>query len=176
MNLFSKLSIKMFANEDAHIVPMIQRFICKGFLQLKIKLFSVSINARNVVIIGLPAVAGRVLWIRVRRSVFQSGSFLGIGSLVFSKTQHSVRGPCLVVRDRADFLKILFLPQKWGKWAKNKVFWIYWKIWSLIFFWIWSIKKHYKIFCILAQIPYLGKICFLRYGPKCSRPIRLQYF
>ena len=61
MNLFSKLSIKIFANEDAHIVPMIQRFICKGFLQLKIKLFSVSINARNVVIIGLPAVAGRVL-------------------------------------------------------------------------------------------------------------------
>ena len=36
------------------------------------------------------------------------------------------------------------------------------------FFWIWSIKKVYIKCCILAQIPYFGKIWFLRYGPKCS--------
>ena len=37
-------------------------------------------------------------------SVLPSGSFLGIGSLVFSETEHGVRGPC-VVRDRARFFE-----------------------------------------------------------------------
>ena len=40
--------------------------------------------------------------------------------------------PCLVVRDRAGiFRKNLFIPKmgRMGqKWAKNRVFWIYWKI------------------------------------------------
>ena len=43
-------------------------------------------------------------------------------------------------------------------------------------FWIWSMKKVHIICCILALTRYLGKIWFLRYGPKCSRPIRLQDF
>ena len=30
--------------------------------------------------------------------------------------------------------------------------------------------------CVPAQIPYLGKFWFLRYGPKCSQLIRLQDF
>ena len=38
--------------------------------------------------------------------------FLGIGSLVFSETQHGVRGPCLVACDRAGFfLKKSFCPK-----------------------------------------------------------------
>ena len=59
-------------------------------------------------------------------SVLLSRSFLWIGSLVFSETQHGVRGPCLVVHDRAGFfLKNLFAPKmgKTGqKWAKSRVF------------------------------------------------------
>ena len=43
------------------------------------------------------------------------------------------------------------------------------------FFWIWLIKKA-DICCILARIPYFGKIWFLRYGPKCSRLILLKDF
>ena len=44
-------------------------------------------------------------------SILPSGSFLGIGSLVFSESQHGVN-PCLVVRDRAGFfLKNLFAPK-----------------------------------------------------------------
>ena len=39
----------MFAYEGAQIAPMAQTFICKQYLQLKIK-FNVSINAKNVVI------------------------------------------------------------------------------------------------------------------------------
>ena len=58
-------------------------------------------------------------------SVLLSASFLGIGSLVFSETQHGVRGPCLVVHDRSGFFsKKIFVP-KLGEWAKNKVFWTY---------------------------------------------------
>ena len=49
---------------------------------------------------------------------------------------------------------------------------------SLIFdfFWIWSIIDIHIIYSIRAKIPYLGKICFRRYWPKCSWPIRLQDF
>ena len=44
-------------------------------------------------------------------SVCLSGSFLGIDSLVFSETQHSVRG-LWVVHDRAGFfLKEIFVPK-----------------------------------------------------------------
>ena len=130
----------------------------------------------NFIFIGPPAVAGRVLWIRVRPSVFPSGSFLGIGSLVFSETQHGVRGPCLVVRDRARFFrKNLFAP-KMGKMGQKQGFLNLLENWVINFFWIWSIKEFYNICCILAQMSYLGKFWFLRYGPKCFRPIRLQYF
>ena len=34
----------------------------------------------------------------------------------------------------------------------------------------------YIIYYVPAQIPYLGKFWFLRYGQKCSQPIRLQDF
>ena len=44
------------------------------------------------------------------------------------------------------------------------------------FFWICSTMKIYIICCAPTQIPYLGKFLFLRYGSKCSQPIRLQDF
>ena len=68
------------------------------------------------------------------------------------------------------FWKKIFLPKKMGQ----KCFFLN-LLENLVinFFWIWSIMKVY-IICILAQIPYMGKICFLRYGPRCSWPIRLQ--
>ena len=52
----SRWSINMFVYEGAKIVPMVQSFICKQFLQLKIKLFNVSINAKNVVTTFVEAV------------------------------------------------------------------------------------------------------------------------
>ena len=65
--------------------------------------------------VGPQAVAGRVPWIRVSPSARQSENFLGIDSLLFSETQHGVRGPCGVVGDRAAFF---FFDPEWGKWAK----------------------------------------------------------
>ena len=60
-----------------------------------------------VLYIGPLAVAGTVLWITVcpsfHPSVVLSRSFLGIASLVFSETQHDVRGPCGVACGRARF-------------------------------------------------------------------------
>ena len=58
-----------------------------------------------------PAVAGRVLWIRVcpsfHPSVLLSGSFLAIGSLVFSETQHVLlkHTHVLLCVTEPDFLK-----------------------------------------------------------------------
>ena len=36
--------------------------------------------------------------------------------------------------------------------------------------------KVYATCCVPVQVPYLGKIWFLRYRPKCSQPIRSQQF
>ena len=89
-------------------------------------------------LIGPQAVAGRVLWNRVcpsfclsfRRSFCLSGHFLGIASLVFSKSWHDARNPYKVVHDRAGFSRKKFFAPKIGKmgqkWSKNRVFWIYW--------------------------------------------------
>ena len=58
--------------------------------------------------------------------------FVGIGLLIFSGTQHSVRGLCSVVCNRAGFFgKNNFSPNMGNMSqirAKNRVFWIYWKI------------------------------------------------
>ena len=44
------------------------------------------------------------------------------------------------------------------------------------FHWIYSIMKTYIVCWVPAEIPYLGKILFLRCGPECSQTIRLQDF
>ena len=99
------------------------------------------------------AVAGRVLWIRVSfsLSIIPSRSFRGIDSLVLFETQHGVRGPLCMTE--SDFLEKFFLPQKWGKWAKNSVFLSLLENLVINFFWIWSMKKFYNISCILTQMP-----------------------
>ena len=56
MNFLSQWYIKMFAFDGVQIVPMVQPFFCKQFLQLKIKLLNVSIKARNVVVTFVEAV------------------------------------------------------------------------------------------------------------------------
>ena len=65
----------------------------------------------------------------------------------------------------ADFLEKKFTPKiakMYQKWAKNMVFWIYWKIWSLIC----------TMCSVPAQILYFVIKKFLRYGPKCPQPLQ----
>ena len=71
-----------------------------------------------------------------RASVFSVRKFSWDWLISFFETQHGIRGPC-VVRDRAGFFFFLIFVPKMGKmgqkWAKDEVYWIYWKIQSLIF-------------------------------------------
>ena len=75
-----------------------------------------------------------------------------------------------------DFPEKKILPQKLAKWARNMFFFNLLKNFVINFYLICSIIKIYFICCVPAQIPYFGRFWFLRYGPKCSQPIRLQDF
>ena len=75
------------------------------------------------------------------------------------------------------FGKEVFAPKigKMGlKYAKNSFFLELLKNVVINLYWICSIMKINIIYCVLAQIPYLGKILFLRCGSKCFQPIWLQ--
>ena len=77
----------------------------------------------------------------------------------------------------AGFFEKNCLPPKMWKMGKKEGFFLnVSEILVINFFWIWSIIKVYFICCILAHIPFLEKIWFLRYRPICSQPIRLQDF
>ena len=84
------------------------------------------------------------------------------------------------MHDRAGFSeKKLFLPQNWEKGPKmglKQGFFNLMENLVINFYWIWYIMEIYIICCVPAQIPYLEKFLFLRNGPKCSQPIRLQDF
>ena len=82
--------------------------------------------------------------------------------------------PLLSCAWQPNFLEKLFLLQKLGKWAKIRFFNLKKKL-VINFHWICSRIKMF-IFCVLAQILYLGKILFLIFRPKCSQPIRLHGF
>ena len=129
--------------------------------------------------IGPPALAGGVLLNRVcpsfrqsfRLSFCLSVRFLGIASLVFSKFWHDARNSCEVVRDTTGFSRKIFFPQKLGKWTKmgqKQGLLNILKNFVINFYWVFSIMKIYIICCFPAQIPYLEKFWFLRYGPKYS--------
>ena len=108
---------------------------------------------------------------------FCSEVFMELALQFFSGTQHGVRGPCGVVYDR----KKCFTP-KMGKIGQaqgslnvqeSSVFFL------VLYFFIslvYNESLYYCNSCMLEQISYLGKFWFLRYGPKCSQPIRLQGF
>ena len=108
-------------------------------------------------------------------SVLLSRHFFGIVSLFFSEIWHGDRILCEVVRDRAGFSGNIFLLPKLGKFAQNGPKTGFFNLLENLVinvYWIWSIMKIYIIYWVPAEIPYLGKFLFLRYGPKYSQPIR----
>ena len=136
-------------------------------------------------LVGPPALVGRVLWNRVWASfrpwvlppvrVFSLNSiiifFLNFGMMLETHTKLCMTEP--------DFLEKKFLPPKLGEWTKmgqKQGFLNILKNFVVNFYWICSIMKMSIICYVPVQIPYLGTFWFLRYGPKCSRPIRLQNF
>ena len=96
------------------------------------------------------------------------GRFLGIVS-VFSKFWYDAR-------IHMKFSLTAEFSPKIGKMGQKQGFLNLLKNYAINFSWICSVMKIYIICCVPARIPYLGKFWFLRYGPKCSQPIRLQDF
>ena len=80
-----------------------------------------------------------------------------------------------------DFLKVMFCPKNVenrrslgffeciGKSTFFQIFIFYLNL-------VYNESLWYCNCCMLEQISYLGKFWFVRYGPKCSWPIRLQDF
>ena len=62
-------------------------------LEIVKSLQSLSVIFRRTLLIGSPAIAGRVWWIRIDLFLCPSGSFLGIDSLVFSEILRGITGP-----------------------------------------------------------------------------------
>ena len=111
----------------------------------------------------------------------KSEHFLGIVTLAFSEFWHGARNPYEVVHggQRWIFQKRFFCPKNWKngpKAGQRQSFLNLLKNFAINFYWICSIMKINIICCDPAQIPYLGKFLFLRYGPKYSQPVRLQDF
>ena len=107
--------------------------------------------------------------------------FLGIGSLAFSGTQHGLRGSFAVVYDSQIFWKSCLAPKmrKIGQAQGSLNVWESLVFFSVLYFFInlvYNESLYYCNCCMLEQISYLGKFWFLRYGPKCSWPIRLWDF
>ena len=131
--------------------------------QIALKLYFKDLRYRDafliiiIIIIGPPAMAERVLWIRVCLFVLPSfrlsvQKFSWDWLIWFFQKLSMVLGVHVLLRmAESDFLEKVFLPKKWvfKNLLENLV---------IIFFWIWSTIKVCTIFCILAQIPYLGKI------------------
>lgn len=76
------------------------------------------------------------------------------------------------------FLRKFIFDRKWAKWAQNcpkiKVFWMLWKVFWWLSFWICAQWKVLLISVLPAQILGLWKFWFLNYKSKCHQPMRLQ--
>ena len=122
-------------------------------------------------IFGPLAIARRVLYNRICPSVrpsFCPGIFLGLYYEFFMNF-------CMVL-ETCMKLCVRFCSKRWENGPNRQGFLNLLKDLVINFYWICSIMKTYIICCVPAQIPSLRKFLFLRYGPKCSQPIRLQDF
>ena len=110
----------------------------------------------DILKISLPTALPTVFFLcKILLFAFLSRHFLGIQPLIFCKFWHGGRNPYEVMQDRVWFSRKFFFDLKLGKWFYG---------------------ENLNSWCVPVQIPYLAKYLFQRYGPKCSQPIRLQYF
>ena len=78
---------------------------------------------------------------------------------------HNVRQYEYLKTDRGPFPEKFNFAQIWAKGAQNRIFWIFWKILSLVF---------PRNIDISPQISYLEKLWFSSFWPKSCQPIKLQ--
>ena len=105
------------------------------------------------------------------------GSYkVGFGSLAFSETWHGVRGPYIVVCDRANFfLKKSPLGKNGKKWPKNMVFGLFNKITSLVLSGICVKSKFLWFINILWKLHAWEKSGSQVIAKNGSWPMRFQY-
>ena len=131
-------------------------------------------------LIGLLAMAGRVIWIRSVHPSAQTFSWNWL--LSFFRELDMVLEAHVVFCMTARFFWKKCFTLKTGKIGQaqgslnvqeSSVFFL-----AVYFFvsLVYNKSLYYCNFCMLEQISYLGKFWFLRYGRKCSWPIRLRDF
>ena len=132
-------------------------------------------------LIGLLAMARRVIWIRSVRPSVQKFSWNWLFS--FFRELNMVLGAHVVLcMTEPDFLKKMFYPQNGENRPSPGFFECIGKssyFFSVLYFFInlvYNESLYYCNSCMLEQMSYLGKFWFLWYGPKCSWPIRLQNY
>ena len=106
----------------------------------------------------------------VRPSFHLPVTLLRISSLVFSETQHGVRGPYIVMCDSRIFWKKSPFgknDQKWSKMAKNRVFRFFKKIMSLLLSGICVKRKFLWLINILQKL-HARKNLVLKLQPKMA--------
>ena len=106
---------------------------------------------------------------------FCSEVFIELALQSFSGTQHGVRNSCGVVYHSQITPKMGKIGQVQGSLnvqESSGFFSVLYFVISLVY----NESFYYCNSCMLEQTSYLGKFWFLRYGPKCSWPIRLQDF
>ena len=120
-----------------NFVNIKNRFYLKYILTTRLnKCFKIYLNELELFFI---IILDPQLWVYLsfHPSVLPSfQSFLEIGSLVFTETQHGLRtqhGHAMLCVNKDEFWrkKIFFFPNMGKmeqKWVKTRVFWIYWKI------------------------------------------------
>ena len=131
-------------------------------------------------LMALLVMTRRVIWIRTVRSSVQKFSWNWLCS--FFLELHMVLGAHVVLcMTEPDFLKKMFYPQNGENRPSPGFFECIGKFsfFSVLYFFIslvYNESLYYCNCCMLEQISYSWKFWFLKYGSKCSWPIRLQDF
>ena len=154
---------------------------CTEFYPCYLQQCYLLINATQLTysLIRLLAMARRVIWIR---SVRHSAQKFSWNWLFFFVELKMVLGAMWCYVWQWDFLKKMFYLQNGENRPTPGFFECIGKLLflsSLFFFisLIYNESSYYCNSCMLEQIfSYLGKFWYLRYGPKCSWPTRLQDF
>ena len=110
---------------------------------------------------------------------FCSEVFLELALQFFLELHMLLGAPVVLYMTGPDFLKIMFCPQN-GETRPRPGFFekvqFFFSVLYLFINLVYNECLYYCSSCMLEKISYLGTFWFLRYGPKCSWPIRLRDF
>ena len=139
-----------------------------------------NISQLTYSLIGSLVMARRVIWISSVRSSVWKFSWNWLFSF-FLELNMMLGANVVLCMTEPDFFKIIFCPKNGenrpslGFFERIEKFSFFSQFFR-VFFQFGNESLYYWNCCMLEQISYLAKFWFLRYGPKCSWPIRLWDF